>query len=143
MKYLSSYPKLVNEWHPTLNGALTPEDVSYGSKRKIWWLCDKGHSYDSMPNTRTAKNSKCPYCSGARVGEDNNLLAMFPKIAKEWHPNKNDELVPRNVTHGSDKKVWWLCAKGHNYQAVVKNRTNKKSECPFCTGKKPSEENNF
>ena len=214
-KNLSSYPLLVNEWHPTLNGALTPEDVSYGSKIKIWWLCDKGHSYDSMPNTRTAKNSTCPYCSGARVGEDNNLLAMFPEIAKEWHitknegltpkdftygskhkgwwfcpeghsyqsaitertrrqkstgcpycdgkkaseennllntfpeiakewhPNKNDELVPRNVTYGSDKKVWWLCVKGHNYQAVVKNRTIKKSECPFCTGKNPSEENNF
>jgi hypothetical protein len=47
-KNLSSYPDLVNEWHPNLNGALTSEDVSYGRKKKICWLCCKGHSYEAF-----------------------------------------------------------------------------------------------
>ena len=46
---LTSYPHLVKEWHPTMNGDLTPEDITHGSKKKVWWLCSKGHSFDSMP----------------------------------------------------------------------------------------------
>ena len=144
MKYLSSYPDLVKEWHPTKNGDLTPENVTYGSKKKIWWLCSQGHSYDSMPNSRTSRNTKCPYCSGARVGEDNNLLAMFPKIAKEWHPTKNKDLTYRDVSYGSSKKVWWLCLKGHNYYSTISNRTAKNgTRCPECSGNKIGEDNNL
>ncbi len=80
---LTSYPHLVKEWHPTMNGDLTPEDITHGSKKKVWWLCSKGHSFDSMPNSRTSRKTGCPYCSGRRVGEDNNLLHLFPEIAKE------------------------------------------------------------
>ena len=46
-RYLSSYPELVKEWHPTKNGDLTPKDVTHGSSKKIWWLCSKGHSHYS------------------------------------------------------------------------------------------------
>ena len=28
-------PDLAAEWHPTKNGRLSPEDISYGSKKKI------------------------------------------------------------------------------------------------------------
>ncbi len=35
MKYLSSYPDLVKEWHPTKNGNLTSENVTYGSSKKV------------------------------------------------------------------------------------------------------------
>lgn len=27
---------LLRQWHPVLNGTLTPRDISYGSKKKIW-----------------------------------------------------------------------------------------------------------
>ena len=61
---LSSYLHLVKEWHPSKNGDLKPDDLTHGSKKKVWWLFSKGHSFDSMPNTRAAKKSGCPYCSG-------------------------------------------------------------------------------
>ena len=35
MKYLSSYPDLVKERHPTKNGNLTSENVTYGSSKKV------------------------------------------------------------------------------------------------------------
>ncbi len=35
------YPSLVQEWHPTENGDLKPEDVSSGSSKEVWWLCPK------------------------------------------------------------------------------------------------------
>ena len=36
-KYVSDYPELVTEWHPTKNGDKHPDDYSYGSGEKVWW----------------------------------------------------------------------------------------------------------
>jgi hypothetical protein len=45
----STYPELSNEWHPTMNGELTPKDITYGSGKKVWWLCkNKKHDYDHL-----------------------------------------------------------------------------------------------
>jgi hypothetical protein len=90
MKYLSSYPDLVKEWHPTKNGDLTSNDFTYGSEKKVWWLCPKGHSYETRVYSRTGEvKNGCPYCSGRRASENNNLNKKFPEIAREWHPTKN------------------------------------------------------
>ncbi len=35
-------PVVASQWHPTGNGSLTPQQVTPGSRRKVWWLCDKG-----------------------------------------------------------------------------------------------------
>ena len=63
-------------------------------------------------------------------------LTSYPHLVNEWHPTKNKELTPKDVTSKSDKKVWWLCPKGHSYNSVIKNRTLNKSGCPYCAGKK-------
>jgi len=144
-KLLSEYPELLREWHTTKNGELKPNEVTYGSNKKVWWLCPKDHSYDTAIKNRTSKKPDgCPYCSGRRVSEDNNILSLFPKVADEWHPTKNGELKPDEVTHASHKKVWWLCPKGHPYDAVIASRTGKNpSGCPYCTGQKVGEDNNL
>ena len=64
---LTSYPHLVKEWHPTKNGELTPNDLTHGSGKKVWWLCPKNHSYDAKISNRTANQSGCPYCSGHKT----------------------------------------------------------------------------
>lgn len=33
------YPDLVKEWHPFLNGELTPSNISPRSGKKVWWKC--------------------------------------------------------------------------------------------------------
>ena len=58
-----------------------------------------------------------------------------PKIAKQWHQNKNGELTPDLVTKDSNKKVWWICKDGHEWEAVISNRT-KGTNCPYCSNKK-------
>jgi len=132
-KLLSSYPNLVKEWHPTKNGGLTPEDYTHGSKRKVWWLCPKSHTYKSVIYSRTGKNQTgCPYCAGKKASEENNLLLLYPDVAKEWHPTKNIDFAPDQVTPRSDKKAWWLCPKGHSYEAIIKNRTRDRG-CPHCS----------
>jgi len=81
-----------------------------------------------------------------------NLAVLRPKIAKEWHPDKNGPLTPRWVTPGSHKKVWWLGGCGHEWQAPICRRGSrmvpgrrKPSGCPYCAvrNKKASKEYNL
>jgi hypothetical protein len=65
---------------------------------------------------------------------------LFPNISKEWHPTKNGDLTPKDVTSGTTKKIWWLCPKGHSYESVVGYRTTRNWGCPYCSGRKKSEE---
>ena len=129
-------PALAKEWHPTKNGALTPKDVVPGSRRKVWWICPKGHEYQAMISSR-AQGSGCPVCAGKKIipGE-NDLASQYPAIAKEWHPTKNGTLTPDHIAPASNRKVWWLCPQGHEYQAVVSTRTQRNGGCPYCTNRK-------
>ena len=145
-KLLSEYPELLSEWHPTKNGDLCPEQFTFGSNKKVWWVCPKGHDYDVEIKSRTRKDKSrgCPYCSGQKIGEDNNLKHLFPKIAAEWHPTKNGDSRPEDFTSGSShKKVWWLCPKGHSYDALIYSRTSNNSGCPYCSGKRVGKDNNL
>jgi hypothetical protein len=136
------FPEISKEWHPKKNGELKPEGFTHGSSTIVWWLCPKGHSYDSSISSRTSKNKTgCPFCSGNKASEDNNLKFLFPEISKEWHPTKNRELKPEEVTYGSGKIVWWLCPKGHSYSAQILSRTYiKHTGCPFCSNQSSSPE---
>lgn len=35
---------LLKEWDKSRNFSLTPDTVSYGSKKKVRWTCENGHS---------------------------------------------------------------------------------------------------
>ena len=61
----------------------------------------------------------------------NDLSAVNPTLARQWHPTKNENLTPDQVTTKSSKKVWWLCENGHDWQATVWHRTHG-STCPVC-----------
>lgn len=57
-----SHPEIAKEWNYSKNGDLSPESCSYGSERKVWWLCPNGHSYQTMIKSRTKHNYGCPIC---------------------------------------------------------------------------------
>ena len=40
-------PQLATEWHPTKNSKLTPDKVTPGSGKKVWWQCKKGHEWEA------------------------------------------------------------------------------------------------
>lgn len=139
----TTHPHLAEEWDHDKN-TLKPEEITHGSKKKIWWKCEQGHEWMSAPNTRSAntrsaKNSSCPYCIGRKVCKDNCLSTVSPDIAKEWS-NKNI-IKPTDVTISSGKKVWWNCSKGHEWEAQICNRTVNKTGCPYCAGGKACKDN--
>ena len=124
--------ELLSQWDEHLNGPLTAADITYGSKRKVWWRCAKGHEWQASAGSRTIKDTGCPVCAGKRVcpGE-NDLASLFPKFAVQWHREKNGALRPEQVTPNSNRRVWWRCSLGHEWQAVVAARTSNGSGCPY------------
>lgn len=132
----TTHPQLAAEWHPTKNGTTSPETISYGTKKKVWWICEKGHEWEATILSRSY-GAGCPVCSGkAVIPGENDMASMYPQIAAEWHPAKNGSLRPDAVTPQSNRKVWWICKNGHEYQSTVCHRTARSSGCPYCAGTK-------
>lgn len=128
-------PILASEWNYEKNGNLSPKDFMVSSGVKVWWKCNKGHEWQATINHRN--NGKgCPYCKGKyTVKGENDLQTVNPSLANEWNHAKNGELTPLDVLPNSNKKVWWKCAKGHEWQAVVYDRNNGKG-CPICNSER-------
>ena len=123
---------LLQEWAADLNGELSPAAISYGSKRKVWWRCGKGHTWQAEITTRTNNYTGCPYCAGTRpYPGETDLATLYPELAAQWVAEKNGDLTPDQVLPGSHKMVWWRCEHGHEWQAVVKSRVAGYG-CPVC-----------
>ena len=124
-------PTLAKDWHYDKNNGLTPADVMPNSNKKVWWKCSEGHEWQARIIERNRGNS-CPYCSGRyAVKGENDLQTVNPSLAKEWNYEKNDGLTPMDVLPNSNKKVWWKCSEGHEWQARIADR-NKGRGCPIC-----------
>ena len=125
-------PNLASEWHPTKNGGLTPDMVTTGSHKKVWWQCEQGHEWLAKIEHRSS-GVGCPYCSGRyAIRGLSDLATVNSELAAEWHPTKNGNLTPDMVMKGSEKKVWWQCKQGHEWQATIASRSNG-AGCPYCS----------
>lgn len=67
---------------------------------------------------------------------ENDLATQKPELAAQWHPTKNNGLTPKGVLLHSNKKVWWCCPEGHEWEAKINNRVSKNNNCPYCSGRK-------
>ncbi len=135
------YPHIAAQWHPTLNEPISPDSVASRSNQKYFWLCDKGHTYDSTPDKRV-NGEGCPYCNNRRllVGF-NDLETTYPNIAAEWNYSLN-EGTPRDYTYRSMFKTCWKCSIcGHEWEAKIRDRVDSKYQlCPKCTATKRGQE---
>ena len=130
-------PWLVKEWHQTRNGDLTPQKVTRGSSKRVWWQCAvaSDHEWQATVVSRASWGGGCPFCNGKRSRSTNCLSIMHPKIAAEWHPDKYGLLKPDALTWRSSKKVRWRCSRnsGYEWQSTGNDRTSRKSRCPVCS----------
>ena len=124
---------LLQQWDTEKNAPDTPQTVSYGSNRKMWWRCDKGHSWQASIYSRTS-GSGCPYCGGKKVGQGNDLASLYPELAAQWDARKNAPRKPSEFSAGSHTLAWWLCEKGHSWRAQIKSRVSG-CGCPVCMGR--------
>lgn len=131
---------ICDEWDYEKNGEITPQKITYGSHKKVWWKCAQGHEWEAVIKSRT-HNHGCPYCSSTykkAIKGVNDLETWCREndreyILEEWDSLQNEELSPDMVTWGSHKRIHWKCSKGHEWEAVIKERTRINGNlCPIC-----------
>lgn len=71
-----SHPQLLLEWDYEKNIDISPEDVSHGCCYKIWWICDKKHSWSARTRHR-ANGTKCPQCYGTNLRLTTEFIREF------------------------------------------------------------------
>lgn len=125
-------PILAGEWYQIKNNNITPHDVTCGSKKSVWWKCSKGHIWEAAIKTRTQGHG-CACCAGLKLHIGNCLATINPELASEWHPTKNGNVTPFDITAHSNKKAYWICKSGHSYLSTIANRSVGNG-CPYCSG---------
>lgn len=132
-------PQLAAEWHPTLNGDLTPADVVPGSTARVWWRCSACQfEWPSPVYRRGRQGAGCRECSNVRGGilratpkPGQSFADIYPDVAAEWHSTLNGDLKPTDLKPASNKKVWWQCDEGHEWKVSPSNR-RRGEQCPEC-----------
>ena len=141
-----SHPELCKQWHPTKNGDLTPDDFTFGTKFKAWWLCPVApdHVWDAAIASRASRGRGCRACDGKQVSVTNCLKILFPELSEQWHPTKNGDLTPSDFTSKSIFKAWWKCPNGpdHEWQIAISVRSSGNG-CDYCRGQKLSVTNSL
>lgn len=128
----SQNPELASEWHPTKNGDLTPRAINAKSGKKYWWLGKCGHEWESQLSNRDSSGAGCNVCAGKTVlAGFNDLASKMPSLVSEWHPTKNGDLRPTQVTVSANMKIWWMCCEGHEWESRPNSRA-KGAGCPTC-----------
>jgi hypothetical protein len=84
------FPEIAKEWHPKLNGQLSPHNVTYGSKVTVWWRCELEHEWESSINRRTNMNSGCPVCNESK-GE---------RKIRKWLEDNTKEYISQKEFNG-------------------------------------------
>ena len=127
------FPGVAAEWHPTRNPT-GPEEIMPGSKKRAWWLCGVcEREWESVIKARTGKGSGCPSCRGRLRGLEWDRARGYahpPELVEQWYPSNKNPIS--TYPSRSNFKAWWVCTKGHEWEAKVIDRTLKGSGCRYC-----------
>ena len=130
------YPDLARQWtqqrmaaSPLMTSCPALIEKSGGSATKV--------TNGKLPSAPASAAAAAPSVQAKKiVPGENDLASQYPDIARQWHPEKNGSLTPEHIAPASNKKVWWICDKGHEYQATVASRTQRNGGCPYCANTK-------
>lgn len=138
--FKKSYPVIARDW--SIRNKKGPDQYTPKSGQKVWWTCKKGHEWEAVISSR-ANGTGCPKCNGQEITPERSLQSLFPQIAAEWHYMKNRPVTPVQIFPTTAKKYWWLCSKGHPYEASPGNRSSNGRGCPNCSNQKVLPENSI
>lgn len=123
------YPYLAKEWGPS--NVDEPTNFSPNSTKKVYWLCPNCNREYLLSIRERINGCGCTVCSSHKLIKGyNDLKTKYPEIAKEWDYIKNTT-HPDDYFPNSREKIFWVCPKGHSYEASIHNRVNG-TGCPKC-----------
>ena len=120
---VANYPLLVEQWHPTKNGNITPDKVPAQSNIPRYWRCKKcgyglpeGQDWIVSPNARIENNkvNGCPSCAGIELNKgyndfetccnDEEYQKTYKRkynkdlklLLEEWNKEYNSKIIAKN-----------------------------------------------
>ena len=150
MKYkkhlpIVKYDDYIKEWDYENNKDYNPNTLTAGSCHKVWWKCSVcGHNWQASPHDRILQGSNCPVCSlkkvnSERIKKKGSFADKFPERAKDWDYEKNGDLLPTQVTAGSNIEVYWKChVCGYEWKSMVVSHAKAKFACEKCSYREKS-----
>ena len=124
-------PELAKEVSP--DSKIKASEVTVSSGKKLLWICNNGHEWEATVANRSNGNG-CPFCSNNKVLPGfNDLSTTSPELAKRVSPNSKIRAI--EVTTCSNKKLLWVCSRGHEWEATVYDRSQGRG-CPYCSNKR-------
>lgn len=124
-------PDIAKLWSE--NNNISPNEIGIGSSKEFYWNCEECKEVYKMSVNKKTNGRGCPFCAGYRTSKKMSLGGIYPEISKEWHPIKNGELTPFDVSKSSGKKVWWKCNNcNSDYQMTIDKRTSMKYNAKTC-----------
>lgn len=125
------FPQLLNEWDYKKN-EFQPQELTWGTRKNIYFLCELGHSYKSNPATKVKRGLGCAYCAFRKLLPGfNDFETVCPEAASEWDHTKNKH-GPGEFLPGSQEKFWFVCKNGHSWPASLFSRYHTQTGCPSC-----------
>lgn len=142
--------QLISEWTGECEDGTHYElsEVARASGKKFKWKCSKEHEWLVAVKYRTVQKQGCPYCASQRVTEENSLKtwclsngAFGEQLMSEWTGECDDRnhYETNEVARASHKKFKWVCSNGHEWFAIISDRTRYGHGCPYCFKENQSE----
>ena len=150
MKYkkhlpIVKYDNYIKDWDYEKNKDNNPNTLTAGSSCIVWWKCSVcGHSWQTAPNRMKLQGFNCRICSlknvnTKRIEKKGSFAENCPERAKDWDYEKNGELLPTQVTAGSNIEVCWKChVCGYEWKSMVISHAKAKYSCEKCANKEKS-----
>lgn len=111
------------------------DGITKSSSVQAWWLCEKGHSFQTRFFNRLIRLSNCPYCLNHKVLTGyNDFHTRYPHLAILWNKELNEKKV-EEIMPGTDEKFFWVDNCGHSWKSTPSNIIAGK-RCPYCAGRK-------
>ena len=132
-------PLLQSQWDHPSNAHLGNVVIKPHASSKVWWTCSQcpdGHPHkwlaapDSRSGKKGRKGSGCPFCANQKVCQHNSLHTKAPHLVPEW--SEKNERSPHGFTVKSNKKAWWQCTCGCEWEAAIDDRCGIGTRCPDC-----------
>lgn len=93
------HPHLAKEWHPTMNGDVTPYDITSGCGEYFYWQCKYGHVFHTSPQERVNRHAGCPTCRKW-------LRTSFTEQAIAFYLEKITTVLPNHKIDGIEFDVY-------------------------------------
>ena len=123
------YPELVKEWDYEKNFPLTPDLFASKTHHRVWWICAKNHSWDTVVKNRTLNNSGCPDCHEDKLAEIKRLAI---ENMHHYAKNHGGSCDTTNYINSSNGSTQWTCSEGHIWNARKDYIIDKNNWCPKC-----------